>query len=57
MVKEPTFIARYTIHIDVKNSTEQKATQFPIQFMQTIHHIFPGVEVHVIREPDEDIPW
>ena len=52
--KEPKFVTHYTVYVETGEITEKEATQFPVKLMQTVHHIFPGIKVHVIREPDED---
>ena len=54
MAKEPKFVVHYTVYMETGEITEKEATQFPVKLMQTVHHIFPGIKVHVIREPDED---
>ena len=54
MAKEPKFVTHYTVFMETGEITEKEATQLPVKLMQTVHHIFPGIKVHVIREPDED---
>tara|TARA_R100001480_G_scaffold154060_1_gene158376 strand:- start:662 stop:829 length:168 start_codon:yes stop_codon:yes gene_type:complete len=54
MAKKPKFIAHYTVYVETREITEEEATQFPVKLMQTVHHIFPGFKVHVVREPNED---
>ncbi len=55
MAKEPKFVAHYTVYVETGKITEKEATQLPVKLMQTVHHIFPGLKVQVIRESDEDI--
>ena len=54
MAKKPKFVAHYTVYVETREITEEEATQFPVKLMQTVHHIFPGLKVHVVREPNED---
>jgi len=54
MAKESGFVAHYTIHVEIEETTKEKAKQFPVKLMQTMHHAFPGLRVHIIRESDED---
>jgi ribosomal protein S27AE len=54
MAKESGFVAHYTIHVEIEEITKEKAKQFPVKLMQTMHHAFPGLRVHIIRESDED---
>ena len=57
MAKEPKFVAHYTVYVETGEITEKEATQFPVKLMQTVHHIFPGLKVHVTlnnREPEKD---
>jgi hypothetical protein len=55
MKKNSRFTARYTIYVAVEETSEDKAHQFPMKLISTMHHAFPGLEVSVVREPDEDI--
>ena len=57
MAKEPKFVAHYTVYVETGEMTEEEATRFPVKLMQAVHHIFPGLKVHVVlnnREPEED---
>jgi hypothetical protein len=55
MAKEPKFVTHYTVFMETGEITEKEATQFPVKLMQTVHHAFPGLKVHIVREPEEDI--
>ena len=55
MVKAPKFVVHYTVYMETGDITEEEATNFPVELMKTVHHEFPGLKVHIIREPKEDI--
>jgi hypothetical protein len=55
MAKEPKLVVHYTVYMETGKITEKEATNFPVKLMQTVHHAFPGLRVHIIREPKEEI--